>query len=504
MESRPDQEVDSRDLAAKTVKGSAYSIAASGVTMVLGFGRSVLMARLLLPEHFGVVAFALTFLNFTRPLRDFGIDQALIHRKPSEELPVERALGVHFTLRLVLMGLFLLLLMAAVPVLLHFYPRRTLLVPVLLALAMGEVIRAPASTPSAYLRKEMRFKELGVVQVLTSLSMTVVGPFLAWQGYGVWAIVGEQISGSVAAALGVWALVPPWRFRWSLDWTTVKWYLNYGKFVSATRALNKVITEFDNFWVGIVLGPQPLGFYSRAYEFAKYPRRVVSDPLAHVLFPAFAKVQDDKPRLSKAYYRASSLIVRVGFLVGGMVVLAAHEFVVVFLGSHWIPMVLTLQLMIVYVLLEPLESVSGYLVNAVGRPDFFTRARAAQSIISLPVVVLGAHWWGIEGVAVGVGVILVVGLSIILYQIRDLVQVSFLKMLLYPTVGVTVALLVGWQVSQLVPEIAFLKLIIKTLSFGAAYTLIMLVLEGKEYLTHSRVICQLLGQPIRRSGTPDR
>jgi O-antigen/teichoic acid export membrane protein len=161
-------------LTVKTVKGSAYTITASAATLVLGLGRSILMARLLVPDDFGLVALAMTFLHLTTPLRDFGFDYALVHRKADDTSPDE-FLSVHFSLRLVQICLFVLLLLVAAPVLYCFYPQKPLLVPVLLGLTLGEIAVALGSTQLAYLRKEMRFMELSVLQVLTSLTMTVVG-----------------------------------------------------------------------------------------------------------------------------------------------------------------------------------------------------------------------------------------------------------------------------------------------------------------------------------------
>ncbi len=491
-----DDPTQANDLAAKTVKGSAYSIGASAVTMVLGFGRSVLMARLLTPEDFGVVAFALTFLNFTVPLRNFGLDQALIHRKPDANGTTSEALAGHFSLRLLLTALFVLALIPIIPLFRHIWPEKALLVPVLLALTIGQLASALGSTPTTYLRKEMRFKELAGLQILTSLSMTIVGPVMAWRGWGVWAIVGEHISGIIVATLVVWTVIRPWSPQLRFDWKLTKWYLGYGKFILATQSLNKLISEFDDFWVGAVLGAQPLGYYSKAYEFANYPRRVISEPVAQVLFPAFAKAQDDALRLSKAYYRASSLIVRAGFLIGGMLVLEAQQFVLLFLGSQWIPMVLPFQLMILYILLEPLRAVSGNLVNAVGRPEFYTRARVAESLLSVPFVILGARLWGIRGVAIAVDVVLLAGLAIMLQQIRSLVRVSFVRMLLYPTVAMALALLVGWQISGLMPAGKLAQLVVKALAFAATYSLILVVLEGKEYVSYTRLFADLLRKPF--------
>jgi O-antigen/teichoic acid export membrane protein len=482
----------SEGLAAKTVKGSAYSIAASAVTLVLGFGRSVLMARLLTPEDFGVVAFALVFLNFTMPLRDFGLDLALIHRKPDEEPPLDEALAVHFSLRLILIGLFVLLLLVATPALRYFYPQKTLLIPVLLALTAGEVASALGATPTTYLCKEMRFKELAVLQVFTSLSMTIVGPVMAWRGWGVGAIVGEQISGVMVATFVVWVFIRPWRLQWKFNWEMVRWYWSYGKFIFTTRSLDKVLNEFDDFWVGTALGSLALGFYSKAYEFARYPRRVISDPIVQVLFPAFAKVQDDHLRLSKAYFRVSSLVVRVGFLLAGSLVLGAPELVVLLLGEKWAPMTLTFQLMVVYALLDPLLSVSGNLVNAVGHPEFTTRARIAQSIFFVPAVVLGAHWGGINGVAVATDLIFLLGLTLLLYQSRWVVGISFRTMLFFPVLALLTGVLLGWGSGIWLGDKGLVALVLKMCGFFAGYSLVLVIFERQEYLSQLRIFFEIL------------
>jgi O-antigen/teichoic acid export membrane protein len=480
-------------LAVTTVRGSLYSIGASAVTMVLGFGRSVLMARLLTPEDFGIVAFALTFLNLTTPLRDFGLDQALIHRRPEEDLSLNQALAVHFWLRVILIFGFLLLLAAAMPIIRRVYPERAMLVPILLALTGGEIAAALGSTPTAYLRKEMHFEKLAVLQVLTSLSMTIVGPLLAWKGWGAWAIVGERISGLMVATTVVWVLIHPWRMVWGFDWRMAKWYFHYGKFVLTSRVLNMVVNEFDDFWLGTTMGSVSLGYYSKAYEFAQYPRRMITEPVIRVLFPAFAKIQDDRLRLSKAYFRISSFIVRAGFLLVGSLVLVAREVITLLLGGNWSPMASTFQLMIVYTLLDPLLSVSGNLANATGHPEFVVRARGAQVAFFVPAVVLGVLWGGANGVALAADLMLVLGLGILVYQARNLVDVSFRKMLFLPSLallaGLAAGLLVGrWTAS----EASYAFLAMRGVAFAVVYGTLLLLFEHREYRAHLRLLSGLV------------
>jgi len=479
-------------LAARTVKGSVYSITASGVTLVLGLGRSIVMARLLAPEDFGIVAFALVFLSLTTPLRDFGLDLALIHRRTDEKSSLNQALAVHFFLRCALMGLFVLLLLAAVPILHFLYPQRTLLVPVLLALTVGELAGALSATPITYLRKEMRFKELAALQVLTSLSMTIVGPLMAWAGFGLWAIVAERISGVMVATFVVWVFIRPWRLCWEFDWGMVKWYLGYGKFVFATRSLTQVLDQFDDFWVGTALGAQNLGFYSKAYEYANYPRRAVSDPIVQVLFPVFAKVQNDRQRLSKAFSQISSLVVRVGFLLAGGLVLGAPELITFLLGAKWTPMTPVFQLMVVYTLLSPLLSISGNLVNAVGHPEYTANARVAQTILFVPAVILSARWGGINGVALAADVTLVLGLVLLLHQSRRVVDVSYRAVLLLPSLALLAGASLGWGFGAWLSGNALVAFVGRMVGFFLGYNLLLVLFERQQYLSQFRVIFEAL------------
>jgi O-antigen/teichoic acid export membrane protein len=480
------------DLAAKTVKASAYSITASAATLVLGLSRSIIMARLLVPEDFGTVALALTFLELATPVRDFGLDQALIHRTASDETPVDEVLAVHFTLRLILIGAFALLLAISTPVLRLLYPQRTMLVPVLLALTIGEVARAMGATPTTHLRKEMRFKELAMLQVLTSLSMTIAGPTMAWQGWGIWAIVGERVSGVVAATLTVWLIIRPWRIKFKLKPLLVKWYLSYGKFVFVSNMLAPIMEQFDDFWVGTTLGSHSLGLYSKAYEFAQYPRRIVSDPVAQVLFPVFAKAQSDHQRLSRVFFRAASLVARMGFLFTGALVLSASEFIGLFLGSKWRPMALTFQIMVVYTLLYPLLSISGYLAAACGHPEYNARLRAVQAAAFIPGVILASRLWGINGVAVATDLALIIGLAISLWQVRKLVTISMWRLFSAPVSAFLVSAFISWKLSTMANGSDLLQMVLKASIYAVTYTLIILILEWREYPAQLRLLVDLV------------
>ena len=291
-----------KSIAAKTVKGSFFSIGSSAITIVSGFVRSVILARLLLPEDFGVVALAMFFLSITSQIRDFGFSSALIHR----DTDIKEASSTYFVLRVSIALVVVLLTLLAAPLLARLYPSQPQMVSALIALSFLEIVKAVNSTPGVLLRKELEFKYLAILDVASSLAMTIVAPAMALAGLGFWSLVGEQAIAVFVRTISLWGIRRPWQLSLEFNKGIAQWYFRFGSFVFLSSSLTFLLDQFDDFWTGTALGSAALGFYSRAYEFARYPRRVIARPITQVFFPAYAKLQDDRLRLSKAYYRASS------------------------------------------------------------------------------------------------------------------------------------------------------------------------------------------------------
>lgn len=191
-----------------------------------------------------------------------------------------------------------------------------------------------------------------------------------------------------------------------------------------------------------------MGFYSRAYEFAGYPRRAVANPVLSVFFPTFARLQDEPLRLSRAFFRVTSLMVRVGFWFSLVFILAAPEFIQLLLGERWLPMLMTFQLMIVYTLFDPLAMGASNLLMAVGYPNLIVRTRAVQFVLFVPAVVLLGYAAGIEGVAVAADLMVLSGAILLFFYSRRFVDYSMRALWLWPAVSLVVT---GGAVLALTP-----------------------------------------------------
>ena len=403
-----------------TVKGSAYSIFASAITLSLGVVRATLMARLLLPEIVGLGALGLLFMDMAAQIGVIGLHSAFIHRKEEDEA----LRATYFTLNLVLTGASLLVLGLFLPLIVRYYPDYPQLGMVILAYMGVEVIKAMNTPSMMVLSKNLAFGQMAVLDVISAICMTIVGPWMAWQGFGVWSIVGEKFIGVFMRWVVVWFVFRSWRPRLGWDRRIVRWFWEYGTKAWWSTNLTFVLANFDEFWIGSYppLRATALGLYAKAYDYATYSRKVIANPLLSVFFPTFAHLQSDRPRLSRTFFRATSLMVRAGCLFSLVFILTAPEFIRLILGEQWLPMLATFQLMIVYTLLDPLSLAAQSLMMATGHPGAVLRARMIQTAIFIPAVILLSIVAGIEGVALATDLMIVVGTVLLFretYRVTD-------------------------------------------------------------------------------------
>ncbi len=276
---------DNNDQIARTaISGSAYSVAASVFTIALGIVRTVWLVRILAPEHFGVVAFAMFFVDLSAQIRGFGLGKAYIQRQHVDD----KVFATYFTMRAVPLILSLVLLAAFVPFIGNYYTSYSSLTAVLYALIGISFFKGLNRIQFTILEKRMAFQAISSVSVISSIMMTIVAIALAELGFGLWSLVGERATGILVNTLAVWGYYRPRRPRFGWDTQIAKELWRFGIKVWLGGTISFWLDRFDDFWTGAILGDVQLGFYDQAYKFANYPRRVVANPVVSVFFPIFS------------------------------------------------------------------------------------------------------------------------------------------------------------------------------------------------------------------------
>lgn len=480
-------------LAKRTIQSSAYNITASVIQTVIQFGRSILMARILDIDAFGIYAFASSWIVATRSLSQFGLGGALVHR--ARESEGEIALRVHFTLSLFFSVVWAVGLGALGPVLVpNDMPQLALWV--LWILIAAEFIDQLTYTARQMLVRRVVFRRIALINVTTTILATTLTLIMAWQGYGVWSLVASDIVGAAVLIFGYYIWRPVWRprFGWSRD--VARYFLDFGRRTFLAGVLMQALDRVDDLWTGFFQGETALGYYSRAYRFATYPRSILANPINSVAAGTYAELKHKRKRLSQAFFRINAFLIRTGFLLAGLLAMVAPEFIRIVIGARWLPMLTAFRLMLIFTLLDPIKQTVAILFGAVGYPEKIVRARLIQLVVLVTGLFILGSIWGIAGVALAVDLMLVVGIGLLLWQAREYVDFSIKRMFAVPTLGLILGMVAG-RAAIMIPGVLgspWRTGSVKAVTFLPIYAVVILLLEREQLPMLIRMFRQLLPQ----------
>jgi O-antigen/teichoic acid export membrane protein len=484
-------------LVQRSITSAAWNLSASLAKTAILFVRSILLARLLPVDTFGVYALAFAVVTTTSILAQYGTNSAFIHRAP-ETANVERATGVLFTLRLLLTAAWAAALIA-LSLLFAEGDLRLALVWLTLAVAGASMTDIPRNL----LDRRVEQRRLAIVEVIDAGLSTAAALALAVAGYPLLALLVTDAISLLLSTLALYVWRPIWRPRLLWDRAIAAYYLRFGRAAAADDALNAVLDNVDEVWTGAALGQAALGYYSRAFTFATYPRRVLAAPMQMVSGGTYAELKGDRPRLSRAFSLSNAWLLRGGFLFSGLLLLIAPEFIRLLLGDKWLPMLTAFRLMIVFALLDPIRSSLASLFTAVGRPEQVLPTRLTQlAVLLLAMALLGTRF-GINGVAVAVDLMMLTGTVLLLHLARQHADFSVAGLFAAPVAASLVGLAAALGLLALVCGPTggecgsdWLTAGVKLVAYGSLYSVVLFALERREITRLARVArAALTGQP---------
>lgn len=485
------------DLAERSVRSGAWSVGANLIKVIVLFGRSIVLARLLPVDTFGTYTLAFSVVTLTGIVPSFGLGGALLHRAP-ETADEGRSAATHFTLTLLLTLIWALALIAASLLLAEGELQTTLI-----ALTVIYAGLHLTDTPRFILTRRVEHQRLALIDIVETVLASTVAVILALRGATVGALVATDAVALLVALAGFYLLAPVWRPRllWARD--TVTYYLRFGGRNFVSIALGAAIDRVDDIWTGAVLGTTALGFYSRAYTFATYPRRVLAYPVHSVASGTLAELKENRLALSQAFFRTNALLVRTGFFAAGLLFLIAPEFVAILLGDKWLPMITPFRLLLIYALLDPVRATMSGLFVAVGRPEQLAWSRGIQLALLLIGLPLLGRPFGINGVALAVDIMLVAGLVTLTRQAKAHADFSATRLFVAPVVALTAGVAAGLFGQRLLCAPAslaglcdnvWLGGMVKGVLFASVYAVISLALERDEMAATWRSVRAIFGR----------
>ncbi|HEU0016469.1 MAG TPA: lipopolysaccharide biosynthesis protein, partial [Longimicrobium sp.] len=383
-------------LGQRTVTAAQWRLASAVAQALLQFGVGVLLARLLPPADFGLVALALVVVGLATLVADLGLGPAVIQRNDL----TERHLRAAFTAS-VLLGCLLALVLIALSSLLGPLLRSPELPAVLRLQSLLFVFGGLGVTARALLNRRLRASASFWITLASYLvGYAGVSTVLALAGYGVWSLVWGALMQALLESLLALAVVrPPLRPLWAR--VELRDLFGFGATASLNSVVNYVARNGDNLLVGRWLGEAALGLYGRAYNLMTLPLNYVGTLSQSVLFPAMSRIQDDRARLGRAYLAAVQVTALAAAPVMAGMAAAAPHLAVGLYGPAWAGLAVPLQVLCAAGLLRAVYHVAGPVSAATGNVGLELRR---QVVYALLVVALGfgGTRWGITGVAAGV------------------------------------------------------------------------------------------------------
>lgn len=377
----------------------------------------IVLARLLDPADFGLIALASVLFGTAQLFSGLGMAQALIQSQRDVRLVAFQAFFITC-----LSGLFLFLLLNwRIDFFATLLGNREL-APILRWMSLLLLFNTLALVPEAILRRDLQFGRVSVAMIVNNGMTNLVAIILAFLGFGLWSLVWGQLSGALARMLLLWFSTDGWYWLrpQRLNRTILGEIIPYGLKATSGGLVNFVNSNWDDWYVGRILGAAALGFYDKAYNLTNGTIAGLNTSILNGVFmPSYARIQNDPARLKRAYLKGLGLSAMLMAPLSMGVFAVAPEMVIVLFGDKWVPMIPTLQVFAFMALARPLAASTSPLFRAIGKPELDLQGGIVVLVTMIPMI-LYMIGWGIEGVATAVVLSFVFGLLFNIYKLNSL------------------------------------------------------------------------------------
>lgn len=436
---------------------------------------SIVMARLLTPEDFGITALPAVFIAIADIFIESGFSSALVRKKELKEEDLSTAF--YFSIGVGIFCYFVLFF--ASPIIAGFYNEPIL--ETLIKVTALSFLVLPMTTPqTVIMKRNIDFKTPAKVCIISRVSSGILGIVMAYVGYGLWALVISNLANVLLTFVLNWFCVRWYPHAgWSRD--SFRYLFGYGSKFMLTTLINRIYTNITPLFIGKYFSTAQLGIYNTAEKYTNMPSRLLTGVVQNVTFPVLSKLQDDDDVLSRNYRKMIRLSSFVVFPVMIMLLVLAEPIIVVLVTDRWLPCVPYMQIMCLWVMWHPIHSLNLNLLLIKGRSDLFLKLEIYKTAIGLVIMLLTLPF-GITYFLWGSVINSLISLYINTYYSQKLINVGFWRQMGDIVPIVIISALSGLIVFFLIKltEVMILKLIIGGFSGLVSYLGFAFILKRTE------------------------
>ena len=379
----------------KAVKGMAWSAVQRYSTMLIQFVSGIILARLLTPYDYGCIGMLMIFMVLAESMIDGGFGSALIKKKNPTQTDYSTIFFWNMGLSVVLYAVLFL----SAPAIARFYGI-PLLSNVLRVQGLVLFVYAFNIVQRNQLQKKLNFKVLSIVTILTSITALTVTIVMAYKGFGVWALVAQNMLTALIPALVFWFYVK-WRPQWVFSWQSFRELFGFGFYMFLTQLLNQFGQQIQGLLIGRFYNASTMGYYSKANSTERLASTSISKVMSQVTYPLYAEAQDDKAMLGNMIKKITMTLSYVTFPLMFILLLCAEPLFTLLYSDRWAASVPYFQVLCIAGLAYSLQSVNYQSVAAIGKSKTMFVWTFIKRAVGILFVIAGLLFYGMKGLLVG-------------------------------------------------------------------------------------------------------
>lgn len=383
----------------KTVKGVGWSFTDSILNQGITFLVGIVLARLLSPEEYGLLGILMIFILISETIVNSGLSSALIRKQYATENDYNTVFIANLILSIVMYGV----LFTSAPWIGQFFDKPQLII-LLRVLGFVVILNAFSLVPLTKLTKKVDFKTITYCSFSAAIISGVVGIGMAYMGYGVWSLVGQQMTRQLVNSTALW-IANRWLPKIQFSFASFKELWGFSWKLLVSSLINTTWNEIYKVVIGKCYSPATLGQYSQAHIYSDLFSRNMSNVIQRVSYPVLSKMQDDKERMKQAYRQVIRVTMLVTFVMMFGLAGCAENFIYVLIGEQWLPCVGYLQILCFSMALYPLHAINLNMLQVQGRSDLFLKLEIIKKCIGVIPLLLGIfisiYWMLIASVVSG-------------------------------------------------------------------------------------------------------
>lgn len=385
------------DIGTRAISGGLVTVGAQGAKFVLNLTAAAVLARLLTPREFGLVGMVLAITGLVGLFKELGLSTATVQR----DIITQQQVSNLFWINVFVSGFLTVISFGLAPLMASFYhdPRVT---GIMMVLSLSFLLTGSAVQHQALLTRQMRFRAIAVIEVISMLVGFVSACWLAKLGFGYWALVAQQVVTAATSFVLTWH-TSGWRPDRPKGNSGVRPMLSFGAHLTIADFVGLLLMNSDSILIGRVFGAEPLGLYTRASVLLARPLQQISMPINAVITPVLSRLVSDSERYRRTFIRTYDTLALIFFSLAALCLALARPLVLVILGPKWSGVIPLFSAFAIVAVSAPLAEVALWLFQSQGRGREQLYNHALGGSVTLAAYVIGLHW-GPLGVIVALGI----------------------------------------------------------------------------------------------------